>query len=75
MEECMPGQQHTPDRATEQEDRAAVERRVRQTLDEIRSAIDHLELTCRQGRITASELAEERALLRAQEQVFRGGTD
>lgn len=57
------------------EEREAVERRVRETLSEIRSAIDHLERTCRQGRITPAELVEERELLRAQEHAFRLRTD
>jgi uncharacterized protein (DUF3084 family) len=53
------------------EEREAVERRIRATLSEIRDAIDQLERTCRQGRITPEELAEERDLLRAQEHAFR----
>jgi hypothetical protein len=67
----MRGQHHAFDGAEVREDRAAVERRVRETLSEIRSAIDHLEHTCRQGRITPAELVEERELLRAQEHAVR----
>jgi hypothetical protein len=52
-------------------DRAAAERTVRAGLDEIRHAIDQLEQICRQGKITASELAEERDLLQAQDESLR----
>jgi hypothetical protein len=52
-------------------DRAAVERTVRQGLEEIRDAITQLEWTCRQGKITPGELAEERDLLQAQDESLR----
>jgi hypothetical protein len=52
-------------------DRAAAERAVRAGLDEIRQAIDQLERICRRGKITETELAEERDLLRAQDESLR----
>jgi hypothetical protein len=50
--------------------RGAADFGIRQGLIEIREAIDHLERTCRQGRITPAELAEERELLTAQQRSF-----
>jgi hypothetical protein len=67
----MQREHHAQGDAEVREERAAVERRVRETLSEIRSAIDHLERTCRQGRITPFELIEEREMLRVQEQALR----
>ncbi|CAN5871530.1 hypothetical protein BH23GEM9_BH23GEM9_28770 [soil metagenome] len=57
------------------EEREAVERRVRDALSEINEAIDLLERTCRQGRITRGELAEEKDMLRAQRYAFESRLD
>jgi hypothetical protein len=53
-------------------ERDEIERQVRQTLSEIREAVDHLERTYRAGRITPAELTEEREVLRAQERALEG---
>lgn len=56
-------------------DRTAVERSVRNALSEISQAIDQLERTYREGRITPGELAEEKDVLRAQQHAFRARLD
>jgi hypothetical protein len=61
----MPHQDHTGNGEAEGR-RGEVEQQIRQGLNDISDAIDRLERTCRHGRITPGELAEERDLLQAQ---------
>lgn len=60
----MQGQHYAlPDGAAQQE-RAAVEQRVRQSLAEIRQAIEALEQTCRDGRYTLDDPTQDNTRLR-----------
>jgi hypothetical protein len=63
----MPQHDHATGNGEAEGRHGEVELQVRQGLRDIRDAIDRLERTCRQGRITPGELAEERDLLQAQQ--------
>jgi hypothetical protein len=53
-------------------DSRQAEQTIRTGIAEIEEAIDRLDRTCRQGRITRSELAETRSVLEIQRQRLAG---